>query len=91
VNPANESALQHRVASAAEAALARKRYVSAIDVLTGMGLLNWPRRTASWSNRCHGGFGKSSPVALRPKPMQLPGTPLSGEAAASGGRPPDAL
>lgn len=39
MHPQNEKALEQRVARAAEAALAHHRFVSAIDVLTGMGLL----------------------------------------------------
>jgi hypothetical protein len=49
VKPANLDHLRHRVVSAAEAALAKQQYVSAIDVLTRMGsleaehLLQWRR------------------------------------------------
>ena len=39
MHPEKEHALENRVTSAAEAALAHHRYVSAIDVLTGMGLM----------------------------------------------------
>jgi hypothetical protein len=40
VHPKNRKHLAHRVTSAAEAALARQGYVSAIDVLLGMGWLD---------------------------------------------------
>jgi hypothetical protein len=40
VHPEKELALKQRAAAAAEAALARHHYVSAIDVLTGMGFLS---------------------------------------------------
>jgi len=47
VHPEKERALEHRVTSAAEAALAHHHYVSAIDVLTGMGLLA-PAHVQDW-------------------------------------------
>lgn len=47
VNPDNRQALQDRVVRAAEAALADHHYVSAIDVLTGMGLLA-PTHVDAW-------------------------------------------
>jgi hypothetical protein len=47
VIPEEERALEHRVTSAAEAALAHHHYVSAIDVLTGMGLLS-PTHVQDW-------------------------------------------
>ena len=43
----NREALERRVRSAAEAALYRQKYVSAIDVFTGMGLLD-PARVNAW-------------------------------------------
>jgi hypothetical protein len=47
LHPDNKQALEQRVVRAAEAALAKKEYVSAIDVLTGMGLLA-PRQVDDW-------------------------------------------
>lgn len=47
MHPEKEPALEHRVTSAAEAALAHHHYVSAIDVLTGMGLLA-PTHVQDW-------------------------------------------
>jgi hypothetical protein len=47
MHPDKESALKNRVVQAAEAALSRQQYVSAIDVLCGMGLLA-PSNVASW-------------------------------------------
>jgi hypothetical protein len=47
MHPDNEDALKKRVAQAAEAALADHGYVSAIDVLTGMRLLQ-PVHVESW-------------------------------------------
>jgi hypothetical protein len=47
LQPERYDKLEKRVVSAAEAALARKQYVSAIDVLTGSGLLA-PTRVESW-------------------------------------------
>lgn len=47
MHPDNKRALQNRVTSAAEAALAHHHYVSAIDVLTGMGLLT-PAHVLDW-------------------------------------------
>lgn len=47
VNPENREALQNRVVRAAEAALADHQYVSAIDVLAGMGLLA-PAHVDAW-------------------------------------------
>lgn len=47
MHPEKERALEHRVTSAAEAALAHHHYVSAIDVLTGMGLLA-PAHVQDW-------------------------------------------
>ena len=47
MHPDNKRALEHRVTSAAEAALAHHHYVSAIDVLTGMGLLA-PAQVLDW-------------------------------------------
>jgi hypothetical protein len=43
----SSSNLDERVVRAAEATLARQQYVSAIDVLCGMGLLQ-PARVESW-------------------------------------------
>ena|SRR5258708_4365754 len=43
----NQQELEKRVLRAAEAALSRQQYVSAIDVLVGMGLLT-PAHVASW-------------------------------------------
>jgi hypothetical protein len=43
----NDAALEKRVVSAAEAALAEHQYVSAIDVFTGMGLLA-PSHVTAW-------------------------------------------
>src|SRR5580693_3009754 len=43
----NQSKLESRVHRAAEAALSRQQYVSAIDVLCGMGLLA-PAQVDSW-------------------------------------------
>jgi hypothetical protein len=45
----DKKALKDRVIRAAEAALARQNYVSAIDVLTGMGLLA-PTHVENWRN-----------------------------------------
>lgn len=50
MNPENESALGRRVAQAAAAALAQRQYVSAIDVLTGIGWLS-PVRVDEWRHR----------------------------------------
>jgi hypothetical protein len=47
MHPDNKRALQNRVTNAAEAALAHHHYVSAIDVLTGMGLLA-PAQVLDW-------------------------------------------
>ncbi len=47
MHPEKERALEHRVTSAAEAALAHRHYVSALDVLTGMGLLS-PTHVQDW-------------------------------------------
>ena len=47
MHPENERALKNRVTCAAEAALAHHNYVSAIDVLTGMGLLA-PAHIQDW-------------------------------------------
>jgi len=47
LNPENERRLEARVVRAAEAALADHHYVSAIDVLTGMGLLA-PAHLREW-------------------------------------------
>jgi len=47
LQPDRHDRLKERVVSAAEAALAHKQYVSAIDVLTGSGLLE-PAHVASW-------------------------------------------
>ena len=47
MKPENERKLESRVLRAAEAALADQQYVSAIDVLQGMGLLA-PPHVASW-------------------------------------------
>ncbi|MCP5119865.1 MAG: hypothetical protein GY953_54395, partial [bacterium] len=47
MHPANKKALERRVIAAAEAALADHHYVSAIDVLTGMGALS-PTQLADW-------------------------------------------
>ncbi len=47
MHPDNKRALENRVTSAAEAALAHHHYVSAIDVLTGMGLLA-PAHVQDW-------------------------------------------
>ena len=47
MHPENKHALEVRVTSAAEAALAHHHYVSAIDVLTGMGLLT-PAHLQDW-------------------------------------------
>lgn len=47
MNPENQGKLESRVVAAAEAALADHHYVSAIDVLTGMGLLA-PTQVVAW-------------------------------------------
>jgi Uncharacterized conserved protein len=47
MHPDNQRALENRVTSAAEAALAHHHYVSAIDVLTGTGLLS-PAHLQEW-------------------------------------------
>lgn len=47
VHPKNREALEQRVARAAEAALARRQYVSPIDVLSGMGVLE-PVHLEAW-------------------------------------------
>ena len=47
VNPENKKHLEGRAIQAAEAALAHHQYVSAIDVLTGMGLLA-PAQLDAW-------------------------------------------
>src|ERR1035438_2521909 len=47
MHPHNKVAIEKRVAHAAEAALADHQYVSAIDVLSGMGLLA-PTHVAAW-------------------------------------------
>ena len=47
MHPNNESKLETRVHRAAEAALLRRQYVSAIDVFCGMGLLA-PSQVDSW-------------------------------------------
>ena len=47
MHPDNERALENRATTAAEAALAHHHYVSAIDVLTGMGLLA-PKSVQDW-------------------------------------------
>lgn len=47
MHPDSELALEHLVAGAAEVALAHHSYVSAIDVLTGMGLLS-PAQVQDW-------------------------------------------
>lgn len=47
MHPKNKRALEDRVAGAAEAALAHHPYVSAIDVLLGMGLLT-PSQVQDW-------------------------------------------
>ena len=47
MHPDHKSELKRRVFQAAEAALSRQQYVSAIDVLCGMGLLA-PTQVASW-------------------------------------------
>jgi hypothetical protein len=47
MNPKNKEALTQRVVRAAEAALAQRKYVSAIDVFTGMGLLQ-PTHVEAW-------------------------------------------
>jgi hypothetical protein len=47
MSPDNKSALERRVLQAAETALSRRQYVSAIDVLCGMGLLA-PSNVESW-------------------------------------------
>ena len=47
MNPENEKKLETRVIQAAEAALAHHQYVSAIDVLSGMGLLA-PAQLDAW-------------------------------------------
>ena len=46
-NSDRQSRLEERVIRAAEAALSRQQYVSAIDVLCGMGLL-LPMHVDSW-------------------------------------------
>jgi hypothetical protein len=57
VKPASLDHLRHRVVTAAEAALAKQRHVSAIDVLTGMGslepdhLLRWRRGQVNYLER----------------------------------------
>lgn len=49
MDPRNKQALEQRVVRAAEATLAHQKYVSAIDVLTGMGLLA-PTHLKNWRN-----------------------------------------
>ena len=47
MHPANKESLERRVIAAAENALLRQKYVSAIDVFTGMGVLA-PDQVAGW-------------------------------------------
>jgi len=47
LHPDHQAELKRRVLGAAEAALSRQHYVSAIDVLCGMGLLA-PAQVESW-------------------------------------------
>src|SRR5882672_6061808 len=47
MHPKNRDALSHRVAKAAEAALATHKYVSAVEVLVGMGWLD-PKLLEDW-------------------------------------------
>lgn len=51
MHPRNRQELEQRVIRAAEAALARQKYVSAVDVLTGMGMLA-PTHLQNWRKGC---------------------------------------
>jgi hypothetical protein len=71
MHPRNKKELEQRVIRAAEAALAQQKYVGAVDVLTGMGMLapthlqNWRKGRVDYLERVIQGNLKKISLAMK--------------------------